>query len=310
MGQLIQDLEFSRLVVGTCQFGLSYGVANRTGRPDFEQVCRILDCAAGGGATTLDTAPGYGDSEALLGRALKETGLLDRVTVVTKVKPIRFMEEEQSAANIRNWIRDSVLASLSHLGLESLPLCLFHQTGDIAHMDVLLDLKEEGLVRHTGASVFTPEQMDEVVSTPGVEAIQVAASMLDRRVSCSGQLGEAVVRGMTVFVRSIYLQGLVVMPPGDIMPELHEAAPVLRSLRDIAAGAGLTMPEMALRYGLSLPGVTGVLTGVETEEQMAANLGIAAAGPLPEEVFDKIDAAVPELPDTVLNPWHWPGAIR
>ena len=56
----------------------------------------------------------------------------------------------------------------------------------------------------------------------------------------------------------------------------------------IAGEAGLSMPEMALRYGLSLPGVTGVLTGVETVEQMAENIAIAARGPLPPDLVELV----------------------
>jgi aryl-alcohol dehydrogenase-like predicted oxidoreductase len=67
------------------------------------------------------------------------------------------------------------------------------------------------------------------------------------------------------------------------------------------------MAEMALRYGLSLPGVTSVLTGVETVEQMETNARIAAKGPLPLEVTRQIDEAVPDLSETIVpSPWLWP----
>jgi len=310
MGRSISDVGFSRLVVGTAQFGLPYGIANRIGQPSFEEVCRILECAIGGGATTLDTAAEYGESEAVLGRALREIGALDRVTIVSKVRHVKHMDREPTPGNVRRWIRDSVSSSLSHLGIESLPLCLFHDTSDIAYMDMLLDLKKEGLVQHVGVSVAVPEQMEEVLSTPGVEAIQVAVSMLDQRLLRSGHLARAAAAGLAIFVRSVYLQGLIVMPVEEIIPELQEAVPVLCRLRRIAGEAGLSMPEMALRYGLSLPGVTGVLTGVETVEQMAENIAIAARGPLPPDLVEEINDAVPDLPETILFPWHWPGAMR
>lgn len=113
---------------------------------------------------------------------------------------------------------------------------------------------------------------------------------------------------MAVFVRSVFLQGLIVMPIEEIALELQEVVPVRRTLQRIADEAGLTIPEMALRYGLSLPGVTGVLTGVETVEQMRANIAITARGPLPSDVVEAISNAVPDLPDTILFPWHWPSA--
>jgi len=296
--------------VGTVQFGLPYGVANRTGQPSLKQVCEILACAVENGATTLETAAAYGESESVLGRALCELGAQDRVTIVSKVRHLKTMALEHTPENIERWIRNSVVSSLERLGIDSLPVCLFHDTVDVAHMEVLLALKGEGLVQHVGVSVTKPDQMERVLSTPGVEAIQVPMNMLDQRIQRSGDLARAADAGLAVFVRSIYLQGLLIMPQEEIDPVLHQVLPGRQALQGIAGDAGLTMPEMALRYGLSLPGVTSVLTGVETVEQMEANAKIAASGPLPPEVVQEIDGVVPDLSDTIiLSRWLWPGAM-
>jgi aryl-alcohol dehydrogenase-like predicted oxidoreductase len=306
----ILDLGFSRLAVGTVQFGLPYGVANRTGQPSFKQVCEILACAVENGATTLDTAATYGESESVLGRALREIGAQDQVTIVSKVRHLKTMGQEHTPENIEHWIRGSVVSSLERLGIDSLPVCLFHDTIDVAHMDSLLALKAEGLVQHVGASLVKPDQMEMVLSTAGVEAMQIPMNMVDQRIRRSGALGKVADAGMAVFVRGVYLQGLLLMPEEEIMPVLHQVVPVRRALKDIADEAELTMAEMALRYGLSLPGVTSVLTGVETVEQMESNARIAARGSLPPEVVQAIDRAVPDLSETIiLSPWLWPGAM-
>jgi aryl-alcohol dehydrogenase-like predicted oxidoreductase len=97
------------------------------------------------------------------------------------------------------------------------------------------------------------------------------------------------------------------MPVEEIVPELQDVVPFRRALQRIAREAGLTMAELALRYGLSLSGVTSVLTGVETVEQMQANIDIVAQGPLPPEIITEIDEAVPDLSETItLSPWLWP----
>jgi len=310
VSELIKNVPFSRLIVGTVQFGLPYGIANRVGQPSLEQVCDILSCAIEGGATTLDTAAAYGESEQVLGRALRRIGALGRVTLISKVLHVKKMEQERTPANVRRWLRASVRASLDNLGIARLPLCMFHDTADVAYIDELLALKEEGLVGHVGTSIFSPEQIPGVLDTPGVEAIQVAANMLDQRVQRSGLLAQAAAKGMAVLIRSVFLQGLIVMPIDQIRPELRDVVPTRRALQAIGEDAGLTMPEMALRYALSIPGATGVLTGVETVEQMAANVAIAARGPLPPDLAARINHAVPDLPHTLLNPFYWPGAMR
>ncbi len=307
---MIDDLNFSRLVVGTAQFGMPYGIANRTGRPDFKEVCRILECAITGGATTLDTAAAYGESEAVLGRALVELGIREQVTVITKVLPLRHMPHPPTAQSAANWIADSVTTSLANLKLDALPLCLFHDPADLIYMDALLRLREQGLVRHIGVSVITPSQVGLALRTPGIEAIQVAMSMLDQRPIRQGWIEQAARAGMAVFARSVYLQGLLLMPEGEIAPPLRAVLPARRALERICTRSGLTMTEMALRYALSISGITGVLTGVERAEQMAANVAFAARGPLPTTLMQAIEEAVPDLPETILEPRHWPGAAQ
>ena len=126
MAPSVLDVGFSKLVVGTVQFGLPYGIANRTGQPDLAQVCEILTCAIDGGATTLDTAAGYGESEEVLGKALEELGAHSRVTIISKVRPVRYMKQERTEHSVKEWMRASVRSSLERLGIERLPLCLFH----------------------------------------------------------------------------------------------------------------------------------------------------------------------------------------
>ena len=56
-----------RLVLGTVQFGLLYGIANQVGKVSRDEVAEILGHARAAGVDTLDTAIGYGDSEVILG---------------------------------------------------------------------------------------------------------------------------------------------------------------------------------------------------------------------------------------------------
>jgi aryl-alcohol dehydrogenase-like predicted oxidoreductase len=73
----IPRFPLSRLMIGTAQFGLDYGVANHSGIPGFMEICAMLKEAASAGINCLDTAAGYGSSEEVIGRALAETGLKD-----------------------------------------------------------------------------------------------------------------------------------------------------------------------------------------------------------------------------------------
>ena len=76
-----------RLVLGTSQLGMSYGINNKTGKPDFDMACDIVRTAFDQGVTRFDTAQVYGDSEEVLGRILDRFKLKSNIKVYTKLDP-------------------------------------------------------------------------------------------------------------------------------------------------------------------------------------------------------------------------------
>ncbi len=302
------DLTLSRLMLGTVQFGMPYGIANTQGRPDYAAVRGMLAAAAAAGVNALDTAAAYGASEEVLGRALADLGLADRMVVVTKVRALTPADSATPEAASRA-VRASVEQSLRRLRLEALPVVLFHRESDAVFLDALLDLKRRGLVRHVGVSCdYRPGVAERLAAGGRAEALQVQASLLDRRHLRSGLPAAAAARGVALFIRSVYLQGLLLMPAERVPPALAAVLPVRARLAALAAGAQMGLPELALRYVLGQPGVTCVLAGVETIAQVQENIRVVCRGPLPADLAHAVEAAVPDLPDAILSPALWPKA--
>jgi aryl-alcohol dehydrogenase-like predicted oxidoreductase len=296
-------LRLSRLMVGTVQFGLNYGIANKTGQPSFKDVCAILECAYEGGVNCLDTARLYGTSEDVIGQALAELGLADKMTVVTK---ITHLDDGLDATAADGLVEESVAQSLKRLRLDALPILLIHHEENFQYIESLLKLKQRGLVRHVGSSVMTPQMTRTIVNSGLVEAVQVPTSVLDRRYVRAGIFHACRQSGLGLFVRSIYLQGLVLLRDDEVTPELRAVTPALQRLRALAAEAGMGLAELAVRYVLSLEGVTCGVVGVETLEQMRQNVAIFNKGPLDTGLMKAIISAVPDLPDAILMPNKWP----
>ncbi len=300
------DYELSRLMLGTVQFGLPYGVANRTGQPGYAQVLAILAAAIEGGVNCFDTAAAYGSSEDVLGRALQELGVASQVVVVTKVRALT-PEEVESRPLALKAIEQSVESSRRRLGLDCLPMVLFHREADARYLDVLEDLKDRGWLRHAGVSCDNrPGPAVEFARSGHAAALQIPANVLDYRHQSSGVFREAAAGGVAVFVRSVYLQGLLVMPEDAIPPALRDVIPVRRRLAAIASDAGMSLAELALRVMLSRAGITCLLTGVDTVGQLRENIALFNRGPLPADMIAAVDAAVPVLPEVILTPSLWP----
>jgi len=300
------EYHLSRLMLGTVQFGLPYGVANRTGPPDYAEVRAIMSAAIDGGVNCFDTAAAYGGSEEVLGRALQELGVADRVVVVTKVRPLTPGELADATLAARA-VQESVAESRRRLRLDCLPVVLFHREADAVYLPVLERVKAKGWLRHTGVSCdCRPGPAAKFVADGIASALQLPGNVLDRRHQRSGVFREAAARGVAVFIRSVYLQGLLVMPEEAIPPALREVVPVRRRLATIASAAGLTLAELAVRYMLAQDGITSVLTGVETVAQIRENITLFNRGPLTPDLLAAIDSAVSDLPENLLTPAVWP----
>ncbi len=292
-------LNFPGFSLGTAQFGIpSYGIANRVGQPPYAALREIVRTAFESGVVGLDTAAEYGESESLLGRILEELRLQQTSFVCSKISHLEVTEDG-------SFVRKSVIRSLRRLRLETLPLCLLHRAEHLGYADALMSLKKEGLIQYAGVSVYTPEQAIQAIETPGIDAIQHPLSLLDQRLVRSGVLQRAKSKGIAIFVRSVYLQGLLLLPEEGVPERLAGVKPVRRQLEKNAEALAMSLPELALRFAASLEGVTGVVVGLETLEQLESNLAMFANGNLAEETVKEISTIVPDLPDAILLPNLW-----
>lgn len=292
--------EISALVLGTVQFGLDYGVANTTGKPSQATVNRMLAIAFEAGVNALDTASMYNQAETVLGRALGELGMRDRIFICSKARPHAAM-----AATPEEQITAAVERSLRVLGVERIGLYLLHGYQALPYVGALHRKREAGDVGAVGVSVYSVEEALGAIATPGIDAIQHPVSVLDQRFLRAGVLERAAEAGVAIFARSVYLQGVVTMAIPDLPEPIAELGTILTRLRDLTGD--LTIEELALRYVASLSGVTGVVVGMETHEQMERNLAAVLAGPLDGRLLEAVADAVPALPDEIINPglWRW-----
>jgi aryl-alcohol dehydrogenase-like predicted oxidoreductase len=300
------EYRLSRLMLGTVQFGMPYGIANRTGQPDYGQVRAIIAAAVEGGVNCFDTAAAYGTSEELLGRALQELNLGGAVIVVTKVRPLTPAELEDGISASRA-IRESVDESRRRLRMDCLPIVLFHREADAAFIETLMTLRDEGRLRHAGVSCDNrPGRAVTFAEDDRISALQLPANVMDCRHWRSGVFQQAASHGVAIFIRSVYLQGLLIMPEEQIPLELRDLIPVRRRLEDIAVEAGMRLAELSVRYLLACEEATCLLTGVETEAQVRENIEIIRRGPLPEDMRAAIETCVVGIRDELITPSQWP----
>ncbi len=119
-------MEKNKLVLGTVQLGLDYGIANKTGKPTPSEAIEIMEYAVENGVLYFDTAYSYGYSEIIIGKFLNiDKSYRDKVSIITKMPPLNSKELDEGNIN------DYFFESLRKLGQESIYCYMVHNFGDI-----------------------------------------------------------------------------------------------------------------------------------------------------------------------------------
>lgn len=265
-----------KLALGTVQFGLDYGIANKSGQVSIEEIRNVLECAKTNTLDTLDTAIGYGDSEERLGHVG-----VSQWDVITKLPTL-----PESIKDVKAWVRETVEQSLLRLQTEQLKGLLLHRPDDLLHKqgDVLYraleELKEDGLVQKIGASIYVPEELEPLYSRYNLDVIQAPFNILDRRLKESGWLTRLSEKGTEIHVRSVFLQGLLLMSSINRPHQFKRWNPLWNKWHNWLNEVDISPLQACLGYVLSELEIDRVIVGVDNLEQLKEILHAAKNGRL------------------------------
>lgn len=239
----------NRLALGTVQFGLPYGVANQQGQVSLEEARAILEHAQAAGLDTLDTAIAYGNCEERLG----EIGV-SQWQVISKLPAI-----PEGCIDVAAWTRECVAASLRRLGIDQLRGLLLHRPeqllapqGDALYF-ALTHLKNDGLVQKIGVSIYGSEELNALNAKFRFDIVQAPLNLFDRRLIDSGWLARLSQQGTEVHVRSVFLQGLLLMQPAGRPEKFNRWQPLWDRWQQWLADTKLTPLQACLRPVLAQP---------------------------------------------------------
>lgn len=265
-----------RLALGTVQFGLAYGVANKRGQINFAEAHEILLRARVAGIDTLDTAVAYGESESMLGAVG-----VDQWKVVSKLP-----ELPAGCEDIAAWVRSEVAGSLSRLKIPKLHALLLHRSQDLlapqgaALYAALTELKIDGLVAKVGVSVYGPEELEVVWPKFRLDLVQSPFNVFDRRLLNSGWLKRLHQAGTEVHVRSVFLQGLLLLPAEERRAEFAGWQDLWLKWDAWLKAEELTPLRASLMFALSRPEIDRVVVGVDSVSHLAEILSAPTAEPI------------------------------
>jgi aryl-alcohol dehydrogenase-like predicted oxidoreductase len=290
-------LKNNKLILGTVQLGLNYGINNRLGKPSEQDSLAILDFAYSAGIKMVDTADAYGNSPDLIGKYHRQSS--NRFDVIQKFAMQGEFEYGKLEKSFHN--------SLKQLGVEYLYCYMFHKFSDMksasALNDLLYNLKEKAFLRHIGVSIYTPEELNDSIEEERIDLIQTPFNLLDNESQRGNLLTAGKAKNKIIHARSVFLQGLFFMDTEKIPVKLQPLEKYLRRIRQILADFNEEALSAALNYVLTDQRIDGVIFGVDNISHLKKNLDVVK-NDFNMELVKKIGEIKVNETD-LLNPANW-----
>lgn len=252
------------LILGTAQFGLDYGLANKSGQVSPGEIAKILFLAAEHGLKLLDTAMDYGQSERALGQ-----NKLNAFQVMTKLPAL-----PEDIIDIHLWVGQLVGRSLKRLNIHQLyalllhrPLQLFEAHGPELYK-ALVELKKLGQIKKIGISVYAPEEVEQVLDHYDLDLVQMPGNVFDQRFLDPGLRARLKKQKIEIHVRSVFLQGLLLLPKHQRPVKFQKWSDQWQKWNHWLAEHNLPPLAGCLRTMSGIEGLDGVLVGVDNLMQL------------------------------------------
>ena len=260
---LLSDM-VERLALGTVQFGLKYGISNHQVKVPFKEAKSIIELANSANINTLDTAVSYGDSEKTLG----SIGVSDW-NIISKLPNI-----PDECDDVKLWLNNEVTASLKRLNINCLNSLLLHNPQQLFGIHgsslykELTNLKDSGKVKKIGISIYNPSELDQICKQFEIDIVQAPLNLVDNRLVESGWLNRLSDLSIEIHARSIFLQGLLLMPARKRPQKFNQWASLWTNWDKWLNEISLTPLQACLQYVLSFKEINKVIVGVDSVNQL------------------------------------------
>lgn len=205
-----------QLCIGTAQFGLNYGITNHVGKIPDDDIKTILSKAHKSNIFYIDTAQNYGSSEKEIG---KYKPLGSNFKIVSKLSSLDLKDSTSKFKLFQIW-NDSLNLTLQNLKVEYLDSLLVHNAADFSKsyryflLEWLESLKAKSIVKKIGVSIYSAADLNNI-PLEKIDIIQLPFSIYDQRLLKNGTLKKLSNFNISIHIRSIFLQGLILNPSSN-----------------------------------------------------------------------------------------------
>lgn len=295
------------ICLGTVQFGLEYGVKQEK-KPTLEESFEILKCAIDSGIKFFDTAFAYGEAEDILGKFfIRYPNYIEKVKVISKLQPN--IIELNKDKEVYELIKSNLKESLNRLGLKKIDGYLFHTPRYIYNehaMEALFKLKSEGYYNNLGVSIYETEDAVNAAKDNRIDYIQYPYSVLDQRLEETEFFDIAKKNNKTLFARSAFLQGLLLMDLDKVPEHLKHSLKNLEELKKIGNSFNIEPLDICIEFTKQRNETDYFVMGVHTLEQFLEDLEIFNKNNRKyENFFNEVKIKFSKVDKSIVMPSLW-----
>lgn len=282
-----------KLALGTVQFGLNYGISNTSGKIPHSEIIRILKFAFDNGIDTLDTAVSYGNSEIEIGESVKELNYNFKI-----ISKIGHCSEDIFAVFNQ---------SLKRLNASKIYGYILHDFNYFLQKPVIYDelneLKNRGLIQKVGFSLYKPAELDFLLQhNISFDIIQLPYNILDQRFSNYFQILKE--RGIEIYIRSVFLQGLILMNTDEINFRFSKVIDKIKKIHHIAKEFNITVTSLCLGFVFTNQYIDKAIIGVDGLSELKENIKDLLNIGLVNKIYPEL-LELKENNENIILPYNW-----
>jgi spore coat polysaccharide biosynthesis protein SpsF len=292
---------FERICIGTATLGMNYGIMNKFGQFRLEDFNKVLDEADKLGMKFIDTAKQYGSSEPLLADLINLR--IKDYNIIGKFSGVKNYPNKQS-----NILIDEAIQSLDSLRIKSFYAYLLHDGSDMYNekiLEELRSLKRRGRTKYIGVSVYSNDEAMYALEHNDLDLIQVKFNLFDQSLDEIDFFSLAKKKGKKVFIRSIFLQGVLLTDVANLPDKLASLKKYLLKVDELASEFSLSRMYVALFFVLMKPNIDGVIIGIDNFEQFIQIVYTIKTIKINDELYATLRREFGKLELTETDPRKW-----
>ena len=289
-------MKANKIILGTVQFGLNYGINNKKGIPSKNEIFEILNFAFDNKIRILDSAEVYGKSHSLIGEfhTKNPNKIFDVITKIPK--------------GFEGDFKKKIYNYLSELKVKSLKSIFFHSYSDIKKNNVamkdLVCLKKLGLVESIGVSLYDDFEILDALNYDEIDILQIPYNLFDNSTIKNNLMIKIKDKGKIIHSRSAFLQGLFFVDTNNTKSKVAlKLTNELNIIKSLSEKYKISIAELALNYCIFNQNIDNVLIGVDNLKHLKENLSFLNNG-ISLDLINQIDnIKINDL--ELLNPSLW-----